>query len=78
MNDKFVLDTSVIIDGRVKDIIQDKIEPNSEIIIPIAVLDELQAQASRNKTHGIEGLLEIKKIRDLCNARKISLNFIGN
>src|SRR5437867_6975630 len=78
MNDKFVLDTSVIIDGRVKDIIQDKIEPNSEIIIPIAVLDELQAQASRNKTHGIEGLLEIKKIRELCNARKINLNFIGN
>jgi ATPase len=77
MNDKFVLDTSVIIDGRVKDIIQDKIEPNSEIIIPIAVLDELQAQASRNKTHGIEGLLEIKKIRDFCEARKTKLVFSG-
>lgn len=77
MNDKFVLDTSVIIDGRVKDIIQDKIEPNSEIIIPMAVLDELQAQASRNKTHGIEGLLEIKKIRDFCEARKTKLVFSG-
>lgn len=77
MNDKFVLDTSVIIDGRVKDIIQDKIGPISEIIIPIAVLDELQAQASRNKTHGIEGLLEIKKIRDFCEARKTKLVFSG-
>jgi len=77
MSDKFVLDTSVIIDGKVTDIIQDKIEPNSQIIIPIAVLDELQAQASTNKSHGIEGLLEIKKIRDVCQARKISLEFIG-
>jgi len=77
MIDKFVLDTSVIIEGKVADIIQDKIEPNSQIIIPIAVLDELQAQASTNKSHGIEGLLEIKRIRDICQARKISLEFIG-
>ena len=77
MSDKFVLDTSVIIDGKVADIIQDKIEPNSQIIIPIAVLDELQAQASTNKSNGIEGLLEIKKIRDVCQARKISIEFIG-
>jgi ATPase len=77
MSDKFVLDTSVIIEGKVADIIQDKIEPNSQIIIPIAVLDELQAQASTNKSYGIEGLLQIKKIRDLCQARKISLEFIG-
>jgi ATPase len=77
MTDKFVLDTSVIIDGKVPEIINDKIESNSQIIIPIAVLDELQAQASTNKSHGIEGLLEIKKIRDLCKARKISLEFSG-
>lgn len=77
MTDKFVLDTSVIIDGKVPEIINDKIESNSQIIIPIAVLDELQAQASMNKSHGIEGLLEIKKIRDLCKARKISLEFSG-
>jgi len=77
MTDKFVLDTSVIIDGKVPEIINDKIESNSQVIIPIAVLDELQAQASTNKSHGIEGLLEIKKIRDLCKARKISLEFSG-
>ena len=77
MTDKFVLDTSVIIDGKVREIINDKIESSSQIIIPIAVLDELQAQASTNKSHGIEGLLEIRKIRDLCKARKISLEFSG-
>jgi len=59
------------------EIIQDKIKQNSQIIIPIAVLDELQAQASMNKSHGLEGLLEIKRIRDECKARKISLEFAG-
>ena len=77
MTDKFVLDTSVIINGNVPEIIQDKIKQNSQIIIPIAVLDELQAQASMNKSHGLEGLLEIKRIRDECEARKISLEFAG-
>lgn len=77
MTEKFVLDTSVIIDGKVPEIINDKIVSSSQIIIPIAVLDELQAQASTNKSYGIEGLLEIKKIRDLCKARKISLEFSG-
>ena len=77
MTDKFVLDTSVIINGNVPEIIQDKIKQNSQIIIPIAVLDELQAQASMNKSHGLEGLLEIKRIRNECKARKISLEFAG-
>jgi ATPase len=77
MTDKFVLDTSVIINGDVPEIIQDKIKQNSQIIIPIAVLDELQAQASMNKSHGLEGLLEIKRIRDECKATKISLEFAG-
>ncbi len=77
MNDKYVLDTSVIIDGKVPDILRDRISPNSQIIIPIAVLDELQAQASTNKPHGIEGLLQIKKIRDVCKTSKINLEFVG-
>ena len=77
MTDKYVLDTSVIIDGKVPDILRDRISPNSQIIIPIAVLDELQAQASTNKPHGIEGLLQIKKIRDVCNTSKINLEFAG-
>jgi ATPase len=77
MTDKYVLDTSVIIDGKVPDILRERISPNSQIIIPIAVLDELQAQASTNKPHGIEGLLQIKKIRDLCKTSKINLEFAG-
>jgi ATPase len=77
MTDTFVLDTSVIIEGKVPEILNDKMRPGSKIIIPIAVLDELQAQASTNKSQGVQGLLEIKKIRDLCEAKKIDLEFSG-
>src|SRR5215212_5247391 len=53
------------------------IDDNSEIIIPVAVIDELQSQASTNKEHGFVGLDEVKKIRELCSSRGIAIRFIG-
>src|SRR5919109_809192 len=53
------------------------IEEGSDIIIPLAVLDELQSQASTNKEHGFVGLEEIKKMRELCIAKNINLRFVG-
>jgi ATPase len=77
-NKKFVLDTSIIIDGEITKMLEaDNIEQESDIIIPLAVLDELQSQASTNKEHGFVGLEEIKKIRELCTAKNISLRFVG-
>ncbi|MGC1930564.1 MAG: PINc/VapC family ATPase [Candidatus Nitrosopolaris sp.] len=77
-NKKLVLDTSVIIDGEVTKMIETgDISGASQIIIPLAVLDELQAQASNNKKHGFVGLSEIKKIREQCSERKIELLFVG-
>ena len=75
---KFVLDTSIIIDGEITKMLEagDIVEGN-EIIIPLAVLDELQSQASTNKEHGFVGLSEIKKMRDLCVAKKVNLRFVG-
>ncbi len=54
-----------------------KVEEGSEIIIPLAVLDELQSQASTNKEHGFVGLEEIKKMREQCSTRNIKLRFVG-
>ncbi|MGC8812138.1 MAG: PINc/VapC family ATPase [Candidatus Aenigmatarchaeota archaeon] len=72
---KFVLDTSIIIDRKVKELIEK--EKEVEIIIPLAVLDELQAQASKGKEPGFIGLNELKKIREFCDERKIKLRFTG-
>ena len=75
---KFVLDTSIIIDGEITKMVEaGRIEEGSQIIIPLAVLDELQSQASMNKEHGFVGLAEIKKMRDLFSSRNIELRFVG-
>ena len=77
-NKKFVLDTSIIIDGEITKMLEAyKIEEGSDIIIPLAVLDELQSQASTNKEHGFVGLEEIKKMRELCTTKNINLRFVG-
>jgi ATPase len=75
---KYVLDTSIIIDGEITRMLDaGKIQDGSEVIIPLAVLDELQSQASTNKEHGFVGLDEIKKMRDLCSKKNITLRFVG-
>lgn len=75
---KYVLDTSIIIDGEITRMLEsDSIGEDSEIIIPLAVLDELQSQASTNKEHGFVGLEEIKKMRSLCSKKNINLRFVG-
>jgi ATPase len=78
-NKKFVLDTSIIIDGMITKMIEDEdlIGLGSEIIIPVAVVDELQAQASTNKEYGFVGLDEIKKMRNLCLEKNIKIRFSG-
>lgn len=77
-NKKFVLDTSIIIDGEITKMLEaGNIEQESDIIIPLAVLDELQSQASTNKEQGFVGLEELKKMRELCTAKNISLRFVG-
>ncbi len=77
-NKRYVLDTSIIIDGEITKMIDGgQIDTGSEIIIPLAVLDELQSQASSNKEYGFVGLNEIKKIREQSSMKDISLRFLG-
>ena len=74
-----MLDTSIIIDGGITKMLESEnsIVSGSEIIIPLAVLDELQSQASTNKEHGFIGLAEIKKIREQCQKKNVDLRFVG-
>ncbi|MDE1764916.1 MAG: Flp pilus assembly complex ATPase component TadA [Thaumarchaeota archaeon] len=75
--EKIVVDTSIIIDGEITKLIESASLRDCEIIIPVAVLDELQAQASQNKDYGFVGLEEIKKIRELALKNNILLRFEG-
>ena len=78
MIQKAVLDTSVIINRRVTSLVESgDIPPNAEIIVPAAVLDELQAQASKHREEGFVGLEELTRLRKLCEEKKIKISFEG-
>jgi ATPase len=73
----FVPDTSVLINRKLSDLIEEGRLDHSKIIIPRIVIDELQAQASRGKDVGFRGLDEIKRIKGLCERHHIKLSFTG-
>jgi ATPase len=72
-----VPDTSIIIHGKLSQLIEkDKIR-DVEVVIPVSVLDELQAQASKGRESGFVGLNELKNLRKVCDNKKIKLRFTG-
>jgi ATPase len=78
IDSKLVLDTSIIIDGKACELVSSgEITEGSEIIVPIAALDELQAQASRHREEGFTGLRELTRLRTLSEERKIKITFTG-
>jgi len=77
LTQKLVPDTSIIIDGNVPSVIEKEGLTDIEIVIPSAVLDELQAQASKGRETGFVGLGEIKKLRVMCESKGIKLTFLG-
>jgi ATPase len=74
---KIVADTSAIISGYLVKQLESKNLQNIDLIIPVAALDELQAQASQGKEQGFVGLEEIKKIHKLCQENQVRLEFVG-
>ncbi len=69
------MDTSIIIDGLFPGMLEEGgIE---EVIIPRAVIDELQAQASKHLDIGFKGLRELKGIRELCEKKGIKFSVYG-
>ena len=74
---KIVPDTSILIQGKLSDFIKNKKLSGAKIIIPRAVMDELQAQASKGRETGFQGLEEIKKIRSLAAKNDITIEFSG-
>lgn len=74
---KIVLDTSIVINGKIIGLIKSDSLENSEIIIPEAVVDELQSQASQKQEQGFIGLEEIKKIKELVKKHNLQIRFEG-
>jgi ATPase len=74
---KIVLDTSVIINGLFCAQVESGNIRDSDVIIPQAVVDELQSQASQNKEQGFSGLKEIKNLKNLSKNFKLEIIIEG-
>lgn len=74
---KIVPDTSVIISGRLSELIEKGEIQDTEILIPEFVVEELRAQASRGREIGFKGLDELKKIRNFEKEEKVTVARLG-
>ena len=74
---KLVPDTSVIIDGRITAKIESGEFEGAKILIPEAVVTELEAQANQGREVGFSGLEELKKLNEMAKEGKIALEYTG-
>ncbi len=79
MTDGFCIvpDTSVIIDGRITSKLKAGEFKEATVIIPEALVSELEAQANRGRETGFKGLEELKELSDMANKGEIKLEFTG-
>lgn len=74
---RIVPDTSVIVDGRITRIVQEEDYKGCEVIIPEAVVSELENQANKGRDSGYNGLEELKNLQKLHGQGKIHLSYVG-
>jgi len=77
-NKAYVADTSAIIEKIISNYIKSKKITDARIIIPHAVIAELENQANKGLEIGFIGLEEIQEIRGISKKKKITLEFTGN
>ena len=70
-------DTSVIIIGAVSRVIVEEEIEYPEVIVPEAVVSELEHQANENRAEGKEGLAELQKLQEMQNEGKLAITFKG-
>lgn len=75
--DRIVADTSVIINGRLTELIESGQLANLEILVPEAAVDELQSQAAQKREEGFIGLEELQKMRSMAAAFGLQIRFVG-
>lgn len=70
-------DTSAVIIGAVSKILEKENLDYPEIIVPEAVICELEHQANANRREGIDGLNELKHLQYLQDEGKLAITFKG-
>lgn len=76
MAEILVPDTSVLIDGRISELVESDY-PKARILVPLATLAELEAQANRALETGFAGLDELHKLQGMAERKECSVEFAG-
>lgn len=74
---KIVPDTSIIIDGQMRKLVESGEFEGADLLIPEGVIVELENQANEGKETGFNGLEEIIKLRKLQDEGKLNIHFLG-
>ncbi|XVH30368.1 PINc/VapC family ATPase [Haloferacaceae archaeon DSL9] len=72
-----VPDTSAVIDGRVSERVDDGAYEGATILVPEAVVGELEAQANDGQDSGWEGLSELQRLATFADDGRIAVEFVG-
>ncbi len=72
-----VPDTSAVIDGRVSERVDDGTYEGATVIVPEAVVGELESQANDGLDSGWDGLSELQRLADHADAGTIELRYVG-
>ena len=70
-------DTSAVIINAVSYVIENENLDYPEIIVPEAVLSELEHQANAKRKEGIDGLKELQKLQEMQDEGKLAITFKG-
>ena len=70
-------DTSAVIIGAISELIENSDLDYPEIIVPEAVVCELEHQANDNRSEGLKGLKELQKLQDLQDEGELAITFKG-
>ena len=76
LNKRFVPDTSAIIEGTIEEILEKEDLEYPEIIIPEAVIAELEHQANNSRPTGFTGLENLKKLHNLANQEFLDIHLL--
>ena len=75
--ERIIPDTSAIIIGAVSDILEKENLDYPEIIVPEAVVCELEHQANAKRSEGHKGLRELQKLQSLQDEGELAITFKG-
>ncbi len=74
---QLVPDTSVLIDGRITELVTEGEYAGAEVLVPLAALAELEAQANRGQETGFAGLEELRALQRLGREGTCTVRLVG-